>query len=157
MTRSALPVRTTLRALARSRRGSMAIETAIVAPVLALLAVGIFDVSRMVARQSELQNGAAEAEAIALAAGAGAQTDIQTLASILQDSLSLAENEVAVDKLYRCNADATLVESASLCGEDDVVSTYVRLDLRDTFTPIWTRMGATGAVQYRVERTVQLS
>src|SRR5690606_13357791 len=112
-----------------------------VAPVLVLLAIGTFEVSRMVARQGELQNGAAEAEAIALAAGAGAATDTETLKSILKESLSLSDSEVGVTKLYRCNASGTLVASASSCGEDDVVSTYVRLDLRDTYSPIWTRLG----------------
>ena len=50
--------------LRRDARGSVAIETAIVAPVLVLLALGTFDVSQMVSRQDDLQSAAAEAEAI---------------------------------------------------------------------------------------------
>ena len=49
--------------LRRDATGAMAIETAIVAPVLVLMAFGSFQVSSMVARQTELQSAAAEAAA----------------------------------------------------------------------------------------------
>ena len=57
--------------IARIRRnedGSMAIETAFVAPILLVLALGGFEVSSMVARQTELQSAAAEAAAVVRAA-----------------------------------------------------------------------------------------
>ena len=54
----------------RDRRGTMAIETTIVAPVLALMAIGSFEVGSMVSRQQELQSAASEAESIILAASA---------------------------------------------------------------------------------------
>ncbi|MCB2056947.1 MAG: pilus assembly protein, partial [Novosphingobium sp.] len=39
----------------------MLVETAIVAPVLVLMSMGAFQVSQVVARQTELQGAAAEA------------------------------------------------------------------------------------------------
>jgi Flp pilus assembly protein TadG len=59
-----------LLSLRRDARGTMAIETAIVAPVLALMAIGSFEVGSMVSRQQELQSAASEAESIILAASA---------------------------------------------------------------------------------------
>ena len=58
-----MPVRRHLATLLRDTRGAMLIETAIVAPVLVLMSLGAFQVSTMVARQSELQSAVAEASA----------------------------------------------------------------------------------------------
>ena len=52
-----------LRTLAAETRGAMIVETAVVAPVLILLALGCFEVSQIVSRQHELQSGISEAEA----------------------------------------------------------------------------------------------
>ena len=57
-------LRSFLPKLKRDERGAMMIETAIVAPVLILMSMGAFQVSQVVARQTELQNAAAEASAI---------------------------------------------------------------------------------------------
>lgn len=134
----------------------MAIETAIVVPVLLLLALGGFDISRMVSRQHELQSGIGEAEAVALAANAGAETDTVKLKAMLQESLGLSADEVAVEKRYRCDAQTTL--SAQLdCDEDSVVSTYLHLVLNDSYSPLWRNFGVGSDLHFEVERTVQLS
>jgi len=46
--------------LARDERGAMLIETAFIAPVLILMSLGAFQVSQVVARQTELQEAAAQ-------------------------------------------------------------------------------------------------
>ena len=51
----------TLARLCLDTRGTAVIETAIIAPVLICMALGGFEVSNMVARQHDLQNGAARA------------------------------------------------------------------------------------------------
>lgn len=147
-------------------RGAVAIETALVAPLLILMSVGGFEVSEMVARQHELQGGAAEATAIALAANQGATTDVNELKAMLQDSLDLDSNNVKVTKLFRCDADTAFVPLASDCyGPDDSerelrkkrVSSYVKIELRDTFTPTWSKIGLGKPLSYKVDRTIQLS
>ena len=144
--------------LSRSERGSMAIETAIVAPVLVMLSLGSFEVSRMVARQHELQNCACEASAIALAANMGAETNTQQIAGILKDSLHLSTNEVTVTKVYRCNAQTTVTTTVPDCDDgNEVMSTYIRLQLTDSHAPIWTKFGVGTNFNYSVQRTVQLS
>lgn len=146
-----------IRGLAGDDRGSMAIETAFVAPVLVLLAVAGADTSLMISRQHELQAGVNEAEAIALAANAGASTDTTTLKSILMESLGLSSSQVTVTKQYRCNADAALVSTPQSCSSDAVVSTYVKVKLVESREPIWKRVGVGGTWTFNVERTVQLS
>lgn len=135
----------------------MAIETAIVAPILATMALGTYEVGTMVSRQHELQTAASEGESIALAAAAGATTNVATVKDILKTSMGLTDNQVSVTRFYRCNANTTTTTDADSCGEDDVVSSYIKLDLTDTYTPVWTDFGIGSPVTLDVERTVQLS
>jgi Flp pilus assembly protein TadG len=146
-----------LRHLARDKNGSMAIEMAFTAPFLILLALGSVDVSRMISRQNELQSGVAQAEQIALAANAGATTDTNALKTLLMQSLNLSSSNVSVVKQYRCNANTTLVAAATSCGTSDVISTYVKITLTDSYTPTWRRIVPFGTFNYNIVRTVQLS
>lgn len=153
MTMSASPIR----AILSDRRGSMTIETAFVAPLLALLALGSFEIGSVVSRQHELQTAASESESIALAASAGATIELDTLEEILETSLSLPDDQVEVATRFRCNAQDTLHTSISSCAEDDVVSSYVRIDISDTYDPVWTQFGVGSAIELQVERLVQVS
>lgn len=138
--------------------GSVVIETAIVAPVLVVLGLGAFDISRMIARQSELQAGSTDVEGIVLAvAGTSTTTNVSTIKSVLMNSLSLSANEVTVVKMYRCNVQNNLETTHGDCGETDVLSTYVQVTLTDSYDPMWTRFGVGSALNYRLVRTVQVS
>ena len=146
-----------LRRLADDRHGSMAIETAIVAPVLALMSVGAFQVSAMVARQSELQSAVAEAEAIVLAVPPTTQAQIDTVKSVIMASTGLPSSKVTVSKVYRCDSIETYAVSAAECGATAEVSTFLRIYMTDTYTPQWTELGVGEPLVYRVTRTIQLS
>lgn len=143
--------------LLRDCAGSMAIETAFVAPILATLALGSFEVGSIVSRQHELQTAASEGESIALAAAAGAAIQVTTLEDIIETSLSLRDDQVDVALRYRCNDNDALHTTAASCAEDDIVSSYVRIDITDTYDPVWTQFGVGSAVQLDVERLVQVS
>ncbi len=144
--------------LIRCSKGAVMIETAIVVPVLAMLSMGGLEVSRMVARQAELQAGALQGEEIALSTSTSeAVTDINEVRSILAASLALDESEVTVEKLYRCDADANLVSNKDTCGAGEVVSTYMRITLNDSYVPIWTSFGIGKSFDYNIVRLVQVS
>ena len=143
--------------LRRSIAGSVVVETAIVAPVLVLLALGTFDISRMVGRQSDLQTGATEVQSIVLAVANGTATDVNTIQGVLMSTLSLPSNKVAVVKMFRCGNNSTLVAASSNCNSNAVISTYVQVTLTDTYNPMWTNFGVGQAMNYRVQRTVQIS
>lgn len=160
--------RTLVARLRADERGMAAIETALVAPVLILMSIGGFEVSRMVARQHELQGGAIEATAIALAANQGAETDVTELEALLEDSLGLTENEVTVTKVFRCDADTTYVETSAECENDDEdenenrrrrsrVSSYISIELSDTYTPTWSHFVPGGGFTFHVDRMAQIS
>ncbi len=146
-----------LAALAVDQRGTTVIETALVAPVLVLMALGSYDISHMVARQHELQSGASDVEGIVLAVASGTSTNVQTIKSVLTSSLGLTDEQVTVVKVYRCGVTTTLVTVGSACEVGSVVSTYVRVTLTDTYSPTWREFGVGNNLDYRVVRTVQIS
>lgn len=142
-----------LRRLVGDSRGAFAIETAIVAPVLLVMSLGAFQVSAMVARQSELQGAAAEAAAIAIASAPDTQAKLDTLKSIIVTSTELPTNKVTVAFAHRCGANANYVTDSATCGGGDI-ATYVRIDLSDTYTPVWTEFGVGRPLTYSVTRYV---
>ena len=145
-----------LRDLADDRRGSMVIETAIVAPVLVLMAVGSFQVSAMVSRQSELQSAAAEATAIALATHPTTQAQVDTIKSVIRASTGLADNQVTIAWKYRCGTTASYVATSGTCGTGVEESTFLQITMTATYTPLWTSFGVSSPLNYNVVRTVQL-
>lgn len=146
-----------IRRLGADRRGTMAIETAIVAPVLLLMALGTFEVSSLVARQNELQSAAGEGEAIALTFATGAGSDVAKIKAILMTSVGLAGNQLTVTREFRCGTAANLVTAASSCSATDNVSTYLKIRIVDQYDPVWTNFGVGAPVNMNVTRMVQVS
>lgn len=144
-------------ALAANLSGTMAIETAIVAPVLILLSLGAFDASRMVARQSELQSAASEATSIVLASPPESAAERDTIEQVIEASTGLAADKVTLTEVFRCGTDADFVNTADSCPSHDVTSTFIRLRITDTYTPQWTHFGIGSALNYDIQRTVQMS
>jgi Flp pilus assembly protein TadG len=146
--------------LRRQTRGSVVIETAIVAPVLILLSLGTFDAGRMVARQNELQGAAAEAEAIVQAAvptDSGARDEVRNaLLASLNPGNAHPSTTVSVAEIYRCTTNADFV-TVNTCADTAQMSTFIKITLTDRYTPQWTSFGIGGPVNYRVVRMVQTS
>lgn len=149
-------MRRALASLAGDRAGTMTIETALVAPVLVLMSLGAFEVSMMVARQSELQSAAADAAAIVMAAHPTTQEQIAAIRNVVRASAGLADNQVTITRVYRCGTAPNYVEASAACSPDDEVSTVLRITMTDTYAPAWTGFGVGEALDYRVVRTVQL-
>jgi Flp pilus assembly protein TadG len=141
-------------ALLRDNRGTMLIETAIIAPVLVLMSLGAYQVSGMVARQSELQSAAAEASAIALAVEPDTDAKRTALKSVIMASTGLSTSKVTVAAAYRCGSGSFSTASNG-CGSQKT-SQYVNIYLTDTYTPSWTHFGVGRPVTYRVRRYVMI-
>jgi len=140
---------------ARDERGTMLIETAIVAPVLILMSLGAFQVSQMVARQSELQGAMAEASAIALSAPPDTVEERTVLKNVIVASTGLDATKVIVSEKFRCGATTAYVASSDDCGTEKV-STYVLIELNDTYNPAWTNWGVGGSFNFNVDRYVMV-
>ena len=144
-------------ALLHDTRGTMVIETAIVAPVLIVLSIGAFEASSMVTRQNELQSAAAEAVAIVMAASPENQTQIDQIEAVVENSTDIPEDDVVFDLKYRCGTAETLIDDATTCANVDTLSTFISISMTDRYTPVWASFGWGTELEYNVERTVQVS
>lgn len=140
----------------RDDRGVLAIESAIVAPLLVLMALGVFQVGTMVSRQQELQSGASDVTAIILAAASGPGTSSEDIKTVIKSSLNLTDSQVTLEQRYRCGAATTLTDDPATCASGTQVSEYVLLKLTDTYTPMWAQYGVGAPFTYAVNRTIQI-
>lgn len=151
-------------ALATDRRGSIAVETALILPVLATLTFGVFEAGSIFARQQVLQNAALEGETIALAINQGAEAELSEIADVIVDTAGLSSENVAVTRFYRCDVADTRVTTPNACAIGvpvgsplPLVSTYLEITLTDRYTPSWTQFGMGRPIDYNIKRTVQIS
>lgn len=141
--------------LRADRSGTMIVETAIVVPVLAILCLGGFEVSNIVARQSELQGAAAEAAAIALAAKPDDADKRGNVEDIIRASTRIDdEDAVTLTPVFRCQGMDGYHDTVEACTEDTVAWAYVRIDMADSYTPLWTSFGMGAPMQFNVRRYV---
>lgn len=158
--------------LGKDTRGAMAIETAILAPVLITLSIGGFEASQMIARHGELQSAAAEASAIVQASPPETEEERAVVEDIIEASTGLADRNVTLQVVYRCGTVEKLTTSKLVClGEDatddnnedeggyttEEISTYIKIKLTDKYTPNWVDFGIGKTIDYNFERTVQIS
>jgi Flp pilus assembly protein TadG len=144
-------------ALGRDTRGTMAVETAIVVPVLALMSLGSFEVSGMVARQTELQTAASEAAQLVLASAPTTAEQRSTVKQIIRASTGLSASQVTLTQKYRCGATASLQTTVTCANATDKLSTYLEIYMTQTYTPTWTEFGVGHPMTYRVTRRVMIS
>jgi len=143
--------------LARDKRGTMAIETALIAPLLATMALGTFEVSQMVSRQQELQSAANEATEVILAAAGGSGVSSSDLEDILEATLGLPDGNLTLTQVFRCDAATSTTNDKTTCDQSQPIYEYAVLSITDTYTPAWTHFGIGSPVNYNVVRTVQIS
>ena len=141
----------------RDERGTFAIETVLVIPLLVLMALGTYEVSSVVSRQQELQSAASEAEMIILSAANGAGVSSEDLKTIIKSSVGLTDTQLTLEAQWRCDDAETKETDPSECDISKPISEYVKMTLTDTYTPIWTTYGVGSPFSYTVVRTVQVS
>ena len=146
-----------IKTLIESTRGSMAIETAIVAPVLILMTLGTFEVGTMVARQHELQSAANEAEIIVMSANQGASIELSDIKAILQSSVDVSADNISVEREYRCALNQNKTKIKGNCPTSGFIMEYINIRVRDTYTPTWTAFGIGREINYEVDRSVLLT
>lgn len=143
----------TLSALFGDSKGAVSLETALITPILLSMSVGSYEASRIVARQAELQSASAQASSVALASEPTSPTRRATLKGILQTSTGLDQDHVAVDPAYRCGSTTQYVTDATGCGTN-LISSYVKVSLTDSYSPVWTKFGIGNTVTFSVTRYV---
>lgn len=144
------------RALLRDRRGTMLIETAIVAPALVVMCIGAFEVSVMIAHQGKLQSTAEQAVEMAIASSPETEAERSAIEQELEDSSGLPDDKVDLVFKFRCGVGTELTASQGTC-DDEATSQYLVMTLKDSYTPVWTHWGFGEAFNYTETRSVQVS
>lgn len=145
-----------LQAVLRCQVGSMAIETAILAPVLVGLSIGAFEIGSLIARQTELQTAAAEAAAIVRASTPATSQERLAIRNVVATSTQLYSWQVSVVEIYRCADSTSYVTSAESCSSGVVVNKFIRVAIWDYYEPIWAQFGLGSSLTFNVTRTVQV-
>lgn len=141
----------------RDQSGSVVIETALAAPVLALMGLGAFQVSQAVARQHELQTGADDAASLALAGWKQDTGDLTAVKAVIKRTLSLTDAQVTVAVKFRCGTETALVNDRASCTVGTIVTSYIQIRLTDTYRPMWSDFGVGSDIHYDVRRLVVVS
>ena len=139
----------------RDEEGAIAIETAIVVPVLFLMALGGIDYGSMLARQLELQNAMAEASQIALAAAPTDAAARQAVKEVLQTSTGLDTDHVSIVERYRCGTTDAYVADSDLCGTDPY-SRFIQIEIIEHYEPVWSKITDADDVDFKLVRMVQV-
>ncbi len=145
----------TFTALRRNERGTMMIETAIIAPLLILMSMGVFQISQVIARQTELQGAMAEATSVALSAPPTTTEQRAILKGVIVASTGLDAANVTLTEKFRCGSATTYVDSADDCVGTKVAH-FVLVELNDSYTPAWTQWGFGEPLEFNVNRYVMV-
>ena len=140
--------------LRSDKSGAVMIETALVAPVLILLSIGAFQVSTLVARNSELVGAMSEAQSMVLAADLDTAEQRGKLKEVLVESTGVAAEKISVEDAFRCNAAPDYVTAENECVAGDRVSTFIKIGIEDTYTPIWVGFGIGKPFKYDLDRYI---
>ncbi len=145
-----------LQRLRTDQRGTMAIETALVAPMLMALSMGAYEASRIYARQTELQTAIAEAGDVAIAIKVDTDLERSKLRDRIKSSTGLEDANVVISNSYRCGTTETTVSQSSSCGTA-AVTTYLEIHVTDTLTPMWTNLGFGNTIDFNLRRLLLVS
>lgn len=121
-------------ALARDIRGSSLIETALIAPMLVLLAAGSIDAGLGYARKLKVQQAAARA--VELATVSGLVANLQTsMTNEGAAAAGVATGNVTIDMWLECDGVRQLDVNGTCLAS--APSRFVSVTITDTYTPMY--------------------
>lgn len=138
-----------MKCLLANERGTAVVELAILAPVLALLTVGIVDLSKGITRRLEVSDAVHSVLEKAAANNFNIKaSETDTTYTFLKDEAADAANvdpsEVTVKVWLECDGEEQPQGTPS-CDTDEVSATYVQLTIGTTFRPSFTSIVAPDA------------
>ena len=139
-----------LRSFIRDNRGTAVVELAIVSPMIALLTVGVIDLSNAYGKKLKIEQAAQRS--IEKIMNTSASDTIQnTLAAEAAHQADVSLDKVQVSYHLECDGAAT---DAAECGEEQQASQWISVTVTDQYTPIFnTYFGTSGDGLYHVSAT----
>lgn len=119
----------------RDDRGAAVIELALIAPVLALLTIGIIDVSQAFGRKLTLEQAAQRAveKVMQTTGNTTVETTIKEEASAQGD---VAPEDVTVSYRMECNGEVQ-ADFNTECDEGEAESRYLMVTVSGSYTPMF--------------------
>lgn len=130
------------RHIARDERGVAIIEMAIVAPILALVVVGMVDISNGYSKKIHLEQAAQRTVERAEQNALGS-TMRDTLKAEAAKAAGVEPDKVMVDSWLECGGLRALDEG-SVCPDGEVQARYLNVSIKDSYKPIFA-LGFAGA------------
>lgn len=136
------------RALASDERGMGLIEIAALAPFLALLAVGVIDITGAVTKRVKIQYAVSRTVELAAAHGlemskTSSSYDFDFYKTHAAQAAGISEDEVFVNAWLECNE--TEQAFASLCATNQTSARYLQVHVHSTYEPIFSIRALGGA------------
>ncbi|MEO7655141.1 MAG: TadE/TadG family type IV pilus assembly protein [Sphingomicrobium sp.] len=119
--------------LRRDTRGTAVIELAMIAPMIAVLAVGVVDLSNGFSRKLKCEQAAQRAIEKIMNTSAS-DTIENTLAAEAASQAKVPLSNVAVAYRLECNGVAT---AAVECAEDEEASQWIQVTVTDSYDPLF--------------------
>ncbi|MEO7601716.1 MAG: TadE/TadG family type IV pilus assembly protein [Sphingomicrobium sp.] len=140
-----------LKRLRRDDRGAAVVELAIVSPMIALLTVGIVDMSNGFSRKLKIEQ-AAQRSIEKIMNTSASDTIEKTLAAEAAAQANVSVENVSVD--YRLECDGVVTDAAE-CPEDQDTSQWISVSVTDKYEPMFTRHfgGINGDGTYHLSAT----
>ena len=128
-----------LRKIVRDERGTSLIETALIAPMLAAMIVGMVDLSRGYAAKLKLEQAAQRT--IEKIQRHGYNVDGKTTDADLKTDAAAAagvsSGDVTVTKTLRCGTAQTVTSWTGSCTEGQPFARYVQVSVQGSYTPLF--------------------
>ena len=160
-------------ALRRDERGTAIVELALIAPVLALLTVGIVDLSRGVTRRMELSE--AVHRTLEKAAAQNFKFSVSTTGAVTMDyegaliadvvegaggeEAGVTEDDVEIVTWLECNGIEETDRTIRTCDPGETTARYLQIRIDSSFTPSFGTVvspGTDGTVPLWAEAAVRI-
>lgn len=139
-----------LRKLRRDGRGTAVIELAVVSPMIALLTIGVVDLSNAYGRKLKIEQ-AAQRSIEKIMNTSATDTIENTLAAEAAHQGDVPLDNVTVSYHLECDGVATDAEE---CGEDQQTAQWISVTVTDAYEPIFTTyFGSSADGLYHVSAT----
>jgi Flp pilus assembly pilin Flp len=140
-----------LKNLRRDDRGAAVVELAIVSPMIALLTVGVIDMSNGFSRKLKIEQ-AAQRSIEKIMNTSATDTIENTLAAEAATQANVPVSQVTVAYLLECDGVVTEGED---CPAGQSVSKWISVSVTDRYEPMFTRhfAGISGDGTYHLEAT----
>ena len=140
-----------LKRLRRDNRGTAVVELAIISPMIALLTVGVIDMSNGFSRKLKIEQ-AAQRSIEKIMNTSASDTIENTLAAEAAAQANVAIDNVTV--AYRLECDGVVTDAVE-CPEDQDTSQWISVTVIDQYEPMFTRHfgGINGDGTYHLSAT----